>query len=244
MSLDTEIFSFLQLFLSWGFLLFSFLRYGKSGVYIFIVLAVILSNIQVMKFGTFFWTSDPVALGTVLFSSTFLAGNLLAEFYSLEVARRAISLGFFGMAFFSLQMLLQIWIPISDNAPDHNIGHHAMVTLFSPMPWLYLSSTISYFISERTDVRLFTLLKIKTNGRFLWLRTLVASCVSAFLDTLIFSVLAWKIFVSLPISWSELIHTYVLGSLWPRFVIAGLGVPVLYLLKRPKIQSFLKKENE
>ncbi len=242
MSFEAEIFSFLQLLVSWSFLLFSFIRYGKSGVFVFIVLAVILSNIQVMKFGVFFWSNEPVALGTVLFSSTFLAGNLLTEFYSLEVARRAITIGFWGMAFFSLQMVLQVWIPMASNAPDNNMGHHAMETLFMPMPWLYLASTISYFISERTDVRIFNILKIKTQGRFLWLRTLVASFVSAFLDTLLFSVLAWKVFVAMPISWSQLMHTYVLGSLWPRFLIAGLGVPVLYLLKMPKLQAFFKKE--
>ncbi len=68
---QTEFFSIAQLILSWAFLFICAFRYGKSGVYVYIVTSVILSNLQVMKFGQFFWSDDPVALGTVVFASTF-----------------------------------------------------------------------------------------------------------------------------------------------------------------------------
>jgi uncharacterized integral membrane protein (TIGR00697 family) len=234
----TEFFSLLQLLVSWFFLFICAYRYGKAGVYVYTVVAVIISNLQVMKFGHFCWCADPVTLGTVVFASTFLATDILAEFYSADSAKRSVTLGFIGFAFFSILMMLQISIPEVSletlarcNLTD---GHNAMVQLFTPMPVLYFSSIISYFISERSDIAIYVFLKKLTNDKALWLRSMVAAMISAFLDTAIFSLLAWKIFAASPVSWSSLIFTYVLGSFWPRMLICLTGVPVLYLLKHSK----------
>ncbi len=234
-SYPTEFYSLLQLLVSWFFLFICAYRYGKAGVYVYTVIAVILSNLQVMKFGQFFWSIDPVALGTVVFASTFLATDILAEFYSEESAKRSVTLGFIGFAFFSILMMLQISIPAVplETLSDHNLtdGHDAMVQLFTPMPVLYLSSIISYFISERSDITIYLFFKKLTNGNALWLRSLIAATISAFLDTAIFSVLAWKIFATSPVSWATLVFTYILGSFWPRILICFSGIPVLYALK-------------
>ena len=235
---QTEFFSFVQLILSWFFLFICAFRYGKTGVYIYIVIAVILSNLQVLKFGQFCWSEEPVALGTVVFASTFLATDVLTEFYSAESARNSVMLGFIGFAFFSVLMTLQISIPAvsPDALTQHNLtdGHNAMVQLFTPMPILYLSSIISYFISERSDIAIYVFFKRVTKDKALWLRSIVAAAISAFLDTAIFSALAWKLFASNPVSWSTLVFTYILGSFWPRVLIAITGVPVLYVLRHYK----------
>ncbi|MDP3935892.1 MAG: queuosine precursor transporter [Alphaproteobacteria bacterium] len=235
---QTEFFSIIQLLTSWLFLFICAFRYGKQGVYVYIVTAVILSNLQVMKFGQFFWSEEPVALGTVVFASTFLATDILTEFYSAESAKNSVMLGFIGFAFFSLLMMLQISIPaVSTEVLEQNHltdGHKAMVQLFTPMPILYLSSIISYFISERSDIAIYGFFKKLTKDKALWLRSIVAATISAFLDTAIFSALAWKLFAVNPVSGSTLIFTYILGSFWPRILIAITGVPVLYALKHHK----------
>ena len=234
----SEFFSCIQLFVSWFFLFICAYRYGKSGIYLYTVVAVILSNLHVMKFGQFSWSSEPVALGTVVFASTFLATDILAEFYSAESAKRSVTLGFIGFAFFSILMMLHIYIPPipTETLERYNLtdGHNAMVQLFTPMPVLYLSSVISYFISERSDIAIYIFLKKLANDRALWFRSIIAATVSAFLDTAIFSLLAWKLFSKSPISWSTLIFTYVLGSFWPRIIICFTGIPVLYVLKYAK----------
>lgn len=235
---QTEFISLAQLLLSWFFLFICAFRYGKTGVYVYIVTAVTLSNLQVMKFGQFYWSEEPVALGTVVFASTFLATNILTEFYSAESARTSVMLGFIGFAFFSMLMMLQISIPaVSTDVLERNNlidGHNAMVQLFTPMPILYLSSIISYFISERSDIAIYVFFKKLTKDKALWLRSIVAAAISAFLDTAIFSALAWKLFATTPVSWSTLVFTYILGSFWPRVLIAITGIPVLYALRHYK----------
>ena len=50
-----------------------FLRlFGYVGIFIYTALAVIAGNIQVLKQVDFFYSPEPVALGTILFASTFL----------------------------------------------------------------------------------------------------------------------------------------------------------------------------
>jgi uncharacterized integral membrane protein (TIGR00697 family) len=234
-SYQTEIISIVQLLVSWVFLFIFAFRYEKAGVYVYIVVAVILSNVQVLKLGHFFWSDQPVALGTVVFASTFLATDILTEFYSAESARKAVTLGFLGFAFFSSLMLLQVWIPeisptvlVENNLVD---GHKAMVALFTPMPSLYIASIISYFISERIDISLYVLFKHLTREKALWFRSIAAATISAFIDTAIFSILAWKIFAIQPVNWSVLFYTYILGSFWPRILVSITGVPVLYMLR-------------
>lgn len=232
---QTELFSLLQLLTSWFFLLFCAFRYGKVGVYVYIVVAVILSNLQVMKFGMFYWSTSPIALGTTVFASTFLATDILTEFYSAASAKLSVTLGFIGFAFFSVLMMLHVAIPsVSEEILRANNlidGHSAMEHLFTPMPIIYFASIISYFISERSDIAIYAMLKTLTNGRALWMRSLVAAAISALLDTTVFSLLAWKVFAIHPISWSVLLYTYILGSFWPRVLIAITGIPVLYVLK-------------
>lgn len=234
-SYQTELSSLLQLLTSWIFLFICAFRFGKIGVYIYIVVAVILSNLQVMKFGVFCWSTSPIALGTTVFASTFLATDILTEFYSAASAKLSVTLGFLGFAFFSTLMMLHVAIPsVSKDVLQYSNlvdGHAAMEQLFTPMPILYISSIISYFISERSDIAIYAALKKLTNGNTLWMRSLIAAAISAFLDTAVFSILAWKIFAIHPISWSVLLFTYILGTFWPRVLIAITGIPVLYVLK-------------
>ena len=70
------------------FLIFSFISvliflkiFGEVGLYIYTVVAVIVANIQVLKLVKFSFFIDPVALGTILFASTFLCTDILTEFY-------------------------------------------------------------------------------------------------------------------------------------------------------------------
>ena len=59
-----------------------FLRlFGYVGIFIYTALAVIAGNIQVLKQVDFFYSPEPVALGTILFASTFLCTDILSEYY-------------------------------------------------------------------------------------------------------------------------------------------------------------------
>ena len=97
--LSLDFFGFVEsmnqipIFISWLFFLFICLLtillllklFGEVGIFIYTVIAIISANIQVLKIVEFPFFSNPIALGTILFSSTFLATDILTEYYDLKL---------------------------------------------------------------------------------------------------------------------------------------------------------------
>ncbi len=214
--------------------------FGKSGVYIFMTLGVIIGNMQVLKAMQISLFQEPIAMGTVIFMITFLATDILAEFHGRAAARKAIWSGFFGIIFLTGMMMLTIGVqpllPLSGANVEHfNEAHYAMQTLFMPAPALFIASLTAYLISQYTDVQIFLAVKKITEGRSLWLRSFVSTALSSLVDNVIFSVLAWKILAPLDIDTYTLIFTYILGTYVLRLMLTGLNAVVLYFFKKRAI---------
>ncbi len=206
---------------------------GKTGIYVYMALGVIVGNIQVLKAMSLTGFSQPVAMGTIVFMTTFLATDILAERYGKEAAQKAIWCGFAGIIFTTGIMILTLGmppLPPSDQNAFFNDAHYAIQTLFLPAPALFIASLSSYLISQYADVRLFLLVRRVTEGRLLWLRSFLSTATSSLLDNIIFSVLAWKILMPLDIDTRTLIFTYILGTYTLRFLATGLNAPVMYLM--------------
>ena len=71
-SFNTFILWLIMLFFCFSSILIFLKIFGYVGLYVYSALAVIIGNIQVLKTVDFFYSIEPVALGTALFGSTFL----------------------------------------------------------------------------------------------------------------------------------------------------------------------------
>jgi uncharacterized PurR-regulated membrane protein YhhQ (DUF165 family) len=227
--------------------------YGRSGVYLFITLAVIIANMQALKAMQLALFSEPIAMGTTLFMTTFLATDLLAEREGAHAARQAIWLSFAGVLFTTVIMVLTLGVnPANDMAaeqpdalsaestdgPGHFYrAHQAIATLFLPAPAIFIASLTAYLISQFIDVRLFLMIKKVTHSKHLWLRSCLSTTLSALIDNVIFSLLAWKILSPLQIDTKTLIFTYILGTYAMRLILTALNIPFLYGLQRIKVQN-------
>lgn len=98
----------LMVLLAFGGLLVMLRYFGESGLYVFIALAIIAANIQVQKVVQFGFYLQPVALGTVLFSSSYLATDILNEYFGTRAARRGVMVGFAASIFWLCIMLLTV----------------------------------------------------------------------------------------------------------------------------------------
>lgn len=200
---------------------------GMAGLYTYISLAVIIANIQVLKTVNFSFLSFPIALGTIVFSSTFLAVDILTEFYGADKARKAVWLSFMASLLVTLLMIITLGIK-----PDESSGitQQAMQIIFMPGLSLFFASLISFFICQQIDIWIFQLIRKITAGKYLWLRTSVSLLGSAFLDNVIFSSLAWVVFAKNPVSMNELLYTYIFGTYMFRIIITLLQTPIIYLI--------------
>lgn len=230
--------SLLLLYLSSILLLFLFFRlFEKEGLMLFSVLAAIIPNIQVFR-GVNLWLFDqPVAMGTILFTTSFLATDLLTEYYGPSEAQKAVWLSFFGMLMVSVVMILTIGTrPITGTDPalvtHFNQGYEAMKFLFTPAPRLFFASLVAYLLSQYLDIYIFQKLKNQTHGRFLGLRSLISTLVATLVDNMVFSVIAWRILNPLPLDWPTLLITYGLGTYLLRALVTFLNLPWIYMKRR------------
>ncbi|MBY0501410.1 MAG: queuosine precursor transporter [Alphaproteobacteria bacterium] len=219
----------LALLLSCGTIILLMMRlYGEIGLVVYNVLALIVANLQVQKATMFRFFDEPVALGTVVFSSIFIVSGILTEYYGKAQAHKTVWLSFTAMVLMTLFMLLTIGFK---PASGFHEAHQAMCTLFIPAPALIVASLMAYVVGQFNDIWIFATLSRLTAGRLLWLRTFIATLVGAFIDSFVFSVLAWMVFAPHPLPWRTVFFTYILGAFVVRIFVALVGIPFLYLAR-------------
>ncbi|MDC3131621.1 queuosine precursor transporter [Pelagibacteraceae bacterium] len=206
--------------------------FGYIGIFIYSALAVIAGNIQVLKTVDFFYSPEPVALGTILFASTFLCTDILSEYYGKEKARTNILIGFCAFFFMTLLMILTIGFKPSES----DWVQESLSNVFTPMTRFFIASMIAYLISQYFDVWFFSYLKKITSEKYLWLRNNLSTIASSLVDNTIFSIFAWILFNPEPVSVYNVIMIYILGTYFLRIIIALLDTPFIYIAK-----FFIKK---
>ena len=226
------------------FLLFCFIAvliflklFGEVGLYIYSVIAIIAANIQVLKLVKFSFFLEPIALGTILFASTFLCTDILAEHYGSKKARLNIIIGFVGFLFMTLLMLFTLGFkPLDSTTANENYiwalnTQENLLGIFLPLPIFFVASMIAYLTSQFFDVWFFEKLSIFTKKRFLWLRNNLSTMSSSLIDNFIFSIFAWIIFNPNPLDFKTVFFTFILGTYILRLFIALVDTPFVYLSK-------------
>ena len=236
-STSIEITWLIFLIISFTSLLILLKFFGEVGLYVFTTVAVIVANIQVLKIVKFPFFNEPVALGTILFASTFLCTDILAEYYGTKSARKNILLGFSGFLLMTILMLFTIGfkplneIEISESyawalpIQDHLLG------IFMPFPIFFGASMIAYLTSQFFDVWFFDKISKITNKKFLWLRNNFSTIISSLIDNTLFSIFAWIIFNPNPLDFNTVLFTFIFGTYVLRIIIALFDTPFIYLAK-------------
>lgn len=201
--------------------------FGYVGLYIYSALAVIAGNIQVLKTVDFFYSPEPVALGTILFASTFLCTDILSEHYGKDKAKKNVLIGFVSFLFMTILMLITIGFAPSVN----DWAQDSLANIFTPMSRFFAASMIAYLLSQYFDVWIYHKIKRITSNQFLWLRNNISTILSSLVDNTVFSILAWIILNPNPESLYNVIMIYIFGTYILRVLIALIDTPFMYLSK-------------
>ena len=239
---NTEVVWFMMLILCFLSILVFLRLFGYVGLYVYSAIAIIAANIQVLKQANFnffssinekiitFYEPSPIALGTILFASTFLCTDILSEYYGKEKARKNVLIGF--CSFFLMTILMLVTIGIQP-AEDEWVSmvQESLAILFTPMTSIFVASMIAYLISQYFDIWFFSYLKTISSNKLLWLRNDVSTALSSLIDNTIFSIFAWIILNPNPFPLSDVIMTFILGVYLLRVFIAILDPPFIYLAR-------------
>ncbi len=150
------------------------------------VTCLIVSNIIAVKIGSFWGNFLPA--GVILFPITYIIGDVLTEVYGYAAARRVIWTGF-GC---NLLAVIAIYIAIKVVPAPFFPNQQAFETILGFTPRLLAASFVAYLIGQFANSFVLAKMKIKTNGKHLWMRTIGSTIVGEGLDSLIFIIFAFS----------------------------------------------------
>ena len=226
-SLNTFVVWIIMLLFCFSSILIFLKLFSFAGLYVYSALAVIIGNIQVLKTVDFFYSPEPVALGTILFSSTYLCTDILSEHFGKDKAQKNVLISFVSFLFVTIVML----VTIGFNPSANDWAQDSLENIFTPMSRFFIASMIAYLVSQYFDVWIYSTIKNLTMNRFLWLRNNLSTILSSLIDNTVFSILAWIILNPNPETFYNVIMIYILGTYILRIVIALIDTPFMYLSK-------------
>jgi uncharacterized integral membrane protein (TIGR00697 family) len=149
------------------------------------VTSLLVSNIIAVKLVLVAGLLMPA--GVIVFPLSYILSDVLTEVYGYSLARKVIWLGFL------CNLLAVAVITIAGLLPAAPFwdGQEAFERILGASPRLLVSSFAAYLIGEFTNAYVLARLKVATEGRFLWLRTIGSTLVGQGLDSAIFVTLAF-----------------------------------------------------
>jgi len=197
---------------------------GKTGLYVWIPIAIIVTNIQVLKLVDLF--SIGATLGNVVYATSFLATDILSENYGKKSATKAVLIGF--MALFASTLLLQFALWFSPAADDWAQPH--LQAVFGLLPRIALASLTAFGVSQTHDVWAYNFWKNKKpESKYIWIRNNASTMVSQLLDSVVFTFIAFLGVYPLPVVIEILISTYLF-----KWVVSAADTPFVYLAAKLK----------
>ena len=144
------------------------------------ITCLVLSNLIAGKICSFFGQALPAAV--ILFPITYILADVFTEVYGYQKMRLVIWLGFASTFFAVLIYLITIALPY----PDFFGNQEAYRAVLGTTPRVAVASFVGYLFGEFSNSILMSKLKVMTNGKKLWLRTIGSTVVGEFFDSFLF----------------------------------------------------------
>ena len=184
-------------------------------VMLWFVLILVLSNIasaaKIIDLGfSLFGLRLAFDGGTLLFPLSYIIGDILTEVYGFRASRRVIWSGSGALLFTALVFAALGSLP-GEGLWEQEVGGHSFKGVLGGISsgGIVLASLAAYLCGEFSNSFILAILKIKTGGRWLWLRTIGSTLVGEALDSLIFVAIAtWLAVFPKEIFWNLVITNY------------------------------------
>ena len=125
--------------------------------------------------------------GVLFFPISYVFGDILTEVYGYARARKVIWAGFAGLAFASLMATVVVALP-----PAPFWKHQAAYEVAFGTAWrIAAASMFAYFCGEFVNSFVLAKMKILTEGRWLWTRTIGSTLAGEAVDSALFYPLAF-----------------------------------------------------
>jgi queuosine precursor transporter len=198
-------------------------RYYDLLVHIFVVILLISNlvgqKICVVPFIKLFGHTPHVSGAQLLFPITYIFGDIFTEVYGYGASRRAIWLGFFSNILLTLMGVFVTWFP---SAPEWR-NQNSFEAVFYTVPRFVVASLVAFWAGEFTNSYTLAKMKLWTDGKWLWTRTVGSTIAGQFVDT------ALVIFIAFAgsASWPTMLSLMFWGYL-SKVIYEALATPITY----------------
>jgi hypothetical protein len=149
------------------------------------VASLLVGNTVAAKIITFLGFSIPA--GILCFPIAYIVNDVLTEVYGYRKAKSVIWWGFICLAFMTLVYYLSTIITPAPFWKDQL----AYEKIFSIVPRIALGSLIAFLVGSFLNSIVLSKMKILTNGKYLWTRTIGSTIIGEGADSIIFNLVAF-----------------------------------------------------
>lgn len=129
----------------------------------------------------------PFGAGVLFFPISYVIGDVLTEVYGYAYARRCIWAGFAALIFMAFMAWVVVALP-----PAADWGNQkAYEAVFGQVPRIVFASIVAFWAGEFVNSYVLAKMKIWTNGKLLWTRTIGSTVFGQGVDSLLFYPIAF-----------------------------------------------------
>lgn len=174
--------------------------------------------------------------GVLFFPISYFFGDILTEVYGYGRDRRVIWAGFTALAFASLMSAVVLALPPVPDA--FNTGYHEhLKAVFGNTPRIAFGSMIAFWCGSFINSYVLAKMKIWTQGRWLWTRTIGSTACGELVDSSLFYVIAFYGIWSTEQVIHVAIAQYILKTSW-EIISTPLTYKVVNFLKRKESEDY------
>jgi uncharacterized integral membrane protein (TIGR00697 family) len=170
--------------------------------------------------------------GTLLFPVSYIFGDVLVEVYGYRRSRRVIWIGFGSALLLSGTLAVVRWLP-GDPQWMADVGPKAFSAVLGTLASgrIILASLVAYFAGEFSNAYIMARLKVRTQGRWLWVRTIGSTLVGELVDTVLFVCIAF-----LGVWPPHLVLSIIISNYLFKTTVEAAATPLTY-----RVVAFLKR---
>jgi uncharacterized integral membrane protein (TIGR00697 family) len=179
--------------------------------------------------------------GVLFFPLSYIFGDILTEVYGYARARKVVWAGFGALIFASFMSWAVLALPPAPDWPNQA----AYQTVFGGTTRIVAASMLAYFAGEFCNSYVLAKMKLLTEGRNLWMRTIGSTVVGEAVDSVIFYPAA---FLGAPgwsdhMVWKVMAANYALKVGW-EIVMTPLTYRIVGFLKRAEHEDYYDRNTD
>jgi len=190
------------------------------------------STVHLPVFGTVTYLA-----GVLFFPLSYLFGDILTEVYGYARDRRVVWAGFAALGFASVMASVIVALPATADGAEEQA---AVARIFGQTPRIAGASIIAFWCGSFVNSYVMAKMKLLTNGRWLWTRTVGSTLCGELVDSALFYSIAFYGLWDTALLGSVMLTQYLFKSCW-EIIMTPLTYRVVGFLKRAEHEDYFDR---